>query len=173
MRFEHGAARGLGRMGREHELDPQAARPPPAASASSTPPRVELREGVGERLARNAPLGLVLAAPADPVVLLGDVDELEEERERSQHGGLALEAEPGDRVAERDARASRACIAGERANPLLVVEELLALLLDEHAPEQIAEQANVGAECGVGRHRSQTERYVDADSAVGASRRGP
>ena len=46
----------------------------------------------------------------------------------------------------------RAGIAGERANPLLVVEQLLALLLDEHAAEQVAEQADVGTQGGVGGH---------------------
>ncbi len=48
-------------------------------------------------------LRLVLAEPTDPVMLLRDVDELEEERERSQDGTLALGPEPGNRVAERAA----------------------------------------------------------------------
>ena len=86
-------------------------------------------------------------------MLLGDVDELEEERERAQHRGLAFEAERGDRLAESASRAAGAGIARKRADPLLVVEQLLALLLDEHAPEQVAEQAHVGAERGVGRAR--------------------
>ena len=78
-------------------------------------------------------------------MLLGDVDELEEERERPQHRALPLGPERRDRVAESASRAARARVAGERADPLLVVEELLPLLLDEHAPEQVAEQAHVGA----------------------------
>ena len=134
-------------------------RAPAACSARLVDPAVvELRERLGERLARDATLGLVLAAAADAVVLLGDVDELEEERERPQHGGLPLVLERGDRLAELVARASGAGIAGESANPLLVVEQLLALLLDEHAPEQVAEQAHVGAEGGVGGHALTLEK---------------
>ena len=121
------------------------------------PAPVELRERIGERLARNPSLGLVLAAPADPVVLLGDVDELEEQRECPQHGALALGPERGDRVAERPPRAAGARIAGQGPDPLLLVEELLALLLDEHPAEQVAEQADVGTESGVGRHAKSLE----------------
>ena len=134
-------------------------RAPAACSVGLVDPApVELRERVGERLARHPALGLVLAAPADPVVLLGDVDELEEERERPQDGTLTLEAERGDRVAERTPRSAGARVARERADPLLLVEEVLALLLDEHPPEQVAEEAHVGAERGVGRHRLSLEK---------------
>ena len=61
--------------------------------------------------------------------------------------------ERGDRLAERVARPAGAGVAGESADPLLVVEQLLPFLLDEHPPEQVAEQAHVGAEGGVGGHR--------------------
>ena len=44
------------------------------------------------------------------------------------------------------ADATRAGHSGERANPLLELEELRPFLLDQHAPEQIAEQAHVGAQ---------------------------
>ena len=147
----------------------------PAAwsAASADAAAVELRERVGERLPRHAPLGLVLAAAPDPVVLLGDVDELEEERERPQHGRLPLEAEPGDGGAERLARAAGAGVAREGADPLLVVEQVLALLLDEHAPEQVSEQADVGAESGVGRHASQpreTRKPASGEPAVASAK---
>ena len=151
MGFEDRAARCLGRMRGEDELDPE-----PLARGLDLglvdPAAVELRERVGERLARDPPLGLVLAPPPDPVVLLGDVDELEEQRERPQHGALALRPERRDRLAERASRAAGARVAGERADPLLLVEETLALLLDEHPAEQVAEQAHVGTESGIGRH---------------------
>jgi len=87
-------------------------------------------------------------------VLLGDVDELEEERERALHGGLALEPEGGDRIRERRSRSASTGIAGESADPLLVVEQLLAFLLHEHAPEKVAEKPYIGAESCVGRHVS-------------------
>ena len=40
--------------------------------------------------------------------------------------------------------------AREAPDPLLELEQPLALLLDEHPPEQVAEQADVPAEGGVG-----------------------
>src|SRR3954471_4187152 len=85
------------------------------------------------------------------MVLLGDVDELEEQRERPQHGALALRAKRCDRVGESLAWAAGTCIAGEGADPLFVVEQILALLLDEDLPEQITEEADVGTESGIGR----------------------
>ena len=91
-------------------------------------------------------------------MLLGDVDELEEEREGPQHGGLPLEARGAATASPSASRdPPRAGIARERADPLLVVEQVLSLLLDEHAPEQVAEQAHVGAERGVGGHRPSLE----------------
>ena len=140
-------------------------RAPAACSASSLDAAaVELRERLGERLARDAPLGLVLAPAPDAMVLLGDVDELEEERERPQHRGLPVEVERGDRLAELRRATLRLRASRARApDPLLVVEQLLALLLDEHAPEQVAEQAHVGAKRGVGGHASSLEKRSGAD----------
>ena len=150
VRLEHGAARRLGRMGGEDELDPEP-RAGRLERGSSTP-RGRAARTHRRATPRHPPLGLVLTAPADPVVLLGDVDELEEQRERTQDGPLALEAERRDRRAERvrgpPARASRArarirSSSSRRSWPLL---------LDEHPPEQVAEQAHVGTERAVGRH---------------------
>ena len=97
MGLENGAARGLRRVRCQNELDAE-----PGARCLELrfvdPAAVELGKRLGERLARDAPLGLVLAAAADPVVLLGDVDELEEEREGPLHGGLALQPECSDRI---------------------------------------------------------------------------
>ena len=166
MGLEHRAARRLGRMRGEDELDPSRA-PAAWSSASSIPLRVELRERVGERLARHPSLGLVLAPAPDPVVLLGDVDELEEQRERPQHRALRARARaPRPRRASAPREPPRARVARERPDPLLVVEEVLALLLDEHAPEQVAEQAHVGAESGVGRHATAREAARPSEDAV-------
>ena len=46
--------------------------------------------------------------------------------------------------------AARTGVAGQRTDPLLEGEEALALLLDEHAPEQVAEEVDVGTEPLVG-----------------------
>ena len=162
MRLEHGAARRLGRVGGEDELDPQACAGC-LQRALLDAAAVEQRERLGERLARDAPLGLVLAPPSDAMVLLRDVDELEEERERPQHRCLAVVVERGDRRAERVARPSGAGITRKGPNPLLVVEQLLAVLLDEHAPEKVAKQANVRPQRGVGRHASSLEKRSGAD----------
>ena len=86
------------------------------------------------------------------MMLLGDVDELEEERERPQDSALALGPECGDSAPERAAGPAGSRVAGKGADPLLVVEEILALLLDENLAEQVTEEAHVGAERGVGRH---------------------
>ena len=161
--LEDRAAGRLGRMRRQDELDPQAGCRPPASALVVDAAALELGERVGERLARDPALGLVLAAAADPVVLLGDVDELEEERERAQDGGLALEPERCDRLAERDrasrrARASRASARMRSSSS----SSSWPSLLDEHPPEQVAEQADVGAERGVGGHAPSLERTCRA-----------
>ena len=91
---EHGASGGLGRVRRQHELHRKPAHR-----------LVEIRafeplDRLGERLARRPALVLVLAPPAEPMVLLGDVRELEVEREGAQDERLQLEREHGDGLAE-------------------------------------------------------------------------
>ena len=105
---------------------------------------------IGERLARHPALVLVLAAAAQAMVLLGDVRELEEDRERAQHRGLLLEREGADGFLELRALARLARVTRETANLLLQHEQLLALLLDEDVSEHVAEQADIGAERRVG-----------------------
>ena len=81
-----------------------------------------------------------------PVVLLGDVRELEVQRERPQHVrllGSGASARTASRTSagsptSRDARAPRARAPRRRG--------ALALLLDEHPAEDVAEQADVAAE---------------------------
>ncbi len=138
-------------MGREDELDAE-----PSARCLECrlvdPAAVELRKRVGKRLVLDAAFGLVLAAPADAMVLLRDVDELEEERERALDCSLAFEPECCNRICERHSRSASARVAGESANPLLVVEQTLAFLLHEHTPEKVTEKPHIGAKSGVGRH---------------------
>ena len=170
MGLENGAAGRLCRVGSQDELDTKA-RACLLQRAVLDAAAVELRECLGERLPRDPPLGLVLTAAADAMVLLGDVDELEEERERPQNGGLPVVIERRDRLPKLVARASGSSIAGERPDPLLVVEHLLTLLLDEHASEQVAEKAHVGAESGVRGHAPSLEkRQAHLGAAVGRRR---
>ena len=130
---EDGAARRLGRMRRQDELERDAARPRRAAPSldAGLPSRANASV---ERLARDALLVLVLAPPAQAVVLLREVRELEVEAERAQDRRLPLErqratasasspAGPGGRLAVP--RESSRIRSSSREQPL-------ALLLDEH-----------------------------------------
>jgi len=91
------------------------------------------------------------AAAADPVLLLGDVRELEIEGERAEHARLALEREAGDCCRKIVLRSASARRARKRPHALDVREERLVLLLDQHLPEQVAEHADVPAERRIGR----------------------
>ena len=62
---------------------------------------LEELERLGERLARCSTFALVLAATAHPVVLLGDVGEVEVDRERAEDDRLRLDVERRDRLGER------------------------------------------------------------------------
>ena len=126
---------------------PAAAR---ARLSSSIPGRGQLGERGVERLARELALVLVLASAAQAVVLLGEVGELEVEPEGAQHVSPAARAAARRTAAARSERGpgrpARLRLARERADPLLVGEELLAFLLDEDAPEDLPEQPDVPAE---------------------------
>jgi hypothetical protein len=89
---------------------------------------------------------LVLPPAADAVVLLREIDQLEVERERPQHQALPVDVERSHGGPQLVARSARPGGAGEAADSLLGGEQVLALLLDKHAPEDVAEQANVAAE---------------------------
>ena len=104
---------------------------------------VEPREGRRERLRRHAPLVGVLAAAAHPVLLLGDVRELEVDGEGAQDARLAVDRQRRHRRAQLVERRPSARLARERPHPLDVGEERGVLLLDEHPPEQVAEQADI------------------------------
>ena len=145
---EHRSASRLRRMRGEHELERQ----PPARrrEPSRAHPRpLEGGEGIAERLARRPPLVLVLPPATEAVVLLGEVGELEVQRERAQHLRLALDgkcAHSRGQPPARRLRSGRACAPGELADALLGVEQAAAALLDEHAAKDVAEQADVPSE---------------------------
>ena len=154
VRGEDRPPRRLGRMRGEDELD-RDPRGRPAQLLLGDPRVAEPRERLGQRLALHAALALPGAAAADPVMLLGDVRELEIEGERAQHRRLLPRRQPVHGLGQlgRGGRVALPAGACEAPDPLLELEQPLALLLDEHAPEQVAEQADVPAKGGVGAHR--------------------
>jgi hypothetical protein len=83
------------------------------------------------------------------MVLLGDVRELEVERERPQDTRLPLERQGVDGIPKITVRLAGPRSAGEGPHALDVLEQGLPLLLDEDAAEQVAQEAHVAAE-GVG-----------------------
>src|SRR5207302_7403781 len=107
-------------------------------------------ERLGERLAWRSRLGCVLPAAAQAVMLLGDVRQLEVQRERAQDFRLVSRRERayGGTDGADVARAAR--VAGEQPDPLLGLEDVAALLLDQHRAQGGSEQADVAPEWGVG-----------------------
>ena len=93
----------------------------------------------------------VCPPPADPVLLLRDVRELEVESERAEHARLPVERQAGNSRGEIVVRRPAARRPRERPHALDIGEERLVLLLDEHLPEEVAEHANVPPERRIGR----------------------
>ncbi len=139
---QHRSARRLGRVRGQHELDRRAAR---ALGELVVRDRCELPEGVLERFSRDAAVARVLAAPSEPMVLLGEVRELEVEPERPEHERLRLGLEVAQQLRARDASVA-AGLSGRVPDPLDQLEQPRALLLDEHVSEDRPEQPNVAAE---------------------------
>ena len=82
-----------------------------------TPPRSSCANASSSDSRGRLLLVLVLAPPAQPVMLLGQVRELEVEGERAEHFGLPLEREGGDGRGElgpRRAASARARLSRER-----------------------------------------------------------
>ena len=88
-------------------------------------------------------------------MLLGDVRELEVEREGAEDLRLLLEVEPADGAGQLRPHLGVAGLArppGDVADLLLARQQVLSLLLDHDAAEQVAEKADVPSERRVGRH---------------------
>ena len=143
VRGEDRPPRRLGRVRRQDELErdvaergarapprrrrPRAARTPRRATRAACAPRARTRDAAGRGGAarRCSRAGSRARTRAAPSLCRSSV-------------------ERADRVARaRRASRPRARARDERADPLLVREQALALLLDEHAPERVAEQADV------------------------------
>ena len=173
----------LGGVRREDQLDRDAAGRGLDLVGRDALPR-EQRQRLGQRFAGIAALELVLAATPNPVMLLGDVREVEVDGERAQDDRLRLDVERLDRLRERPGGAgvTAATEPREQANALFQAVELLAFLLGEHAPEDLAEQADVRAERRVGRgvggaahppHSARSRRATRPCRSASRRGRGP
>jgi hypothetical protein len=63
-------------------------------------------------ISRTASLTRVLATPSQPMVLLGEIDELEVQREGAQHPGLVVAAERSNLLGEARVQLGVAAAAG-------------------------------------------------------------
>ena len=147
MRGEDRAARRLGRVCSEDELE-RDVRGGPRELGLGDAGRGQCGERRVQRLARRPALVLVLAPPPQAVVLLGQVGELEVEAEGAEHLSLPLEWQRADgrrQVGTRSRPPGLPRLARQRPDPLLVCEQVLTLLLDEDAAEDLAEQPDVAA----------------------------
>jgi hypothetical protein len=114
---------------------------------------------------------LVLTPPAEAVVLLREVGELEVERERPENLRLALERKGGNRGREPGAgrrAAGGARSPGQLPDVLLFGEQVLAGLLDENATEDLTEKADVSPQRRVG--ASGAQGFVTAPSLADETR---
>src|SRR5262249_43307172 len=137
---ENGPPRRLGRMRRQHELHRRV--------ASRLAEVAEALLGIGERLGWETPLALVLRPSPDAVVLLGDVRELEVDREGAQDERLLAQVETGDERDELPHRLSGTAAPGPRelARTLLELENTRPLLFDDDGAERVSEQPNIAPE---------------------------
>jgi hypothetical protein len=148
---EHGPPGRLGRVCREHELDVQVTHHPRRGGAV-----LEQLGRLGERLALQLARRVVLAPAPDPLTLLGDVGELQLQRERADVG---LDLVVGQRAQLGDHRlagrlVARPQVGGGVVQPRDPLGELGAPLLGEHAREGAREQLGLARDgAGVGELR--------------------
>ena len=138
VREEHGAARRLGRVRGEDKADRRA-------EGAVVERAVEPLERILERLPRDASFVCVFAEPSQPMMLLGEVRELEVEAEGAEDQRLLARAQP--RIDLHD-RARVARCARIPADALDELEQPLTFLLDEHRAEDRPQHADVAAERG-------------------------
>ena len=145
---EHRAARRLGRVRGEHQLDVQRAQRLGGVHAGA----VEQLGGLGERLALLLAGGVVLAPAADPLALLGDVGELQLQRAGADVRLDLVVAEPAQAAHQRLARGlvAAAQLGRGAVDPGHAVGELAAVLLGEHGGERAARGGRSRARRGGG-----------------------
>ena len=148
---EHGAALGLGGVGGEdgHHEEPGDEG---ADLVGTDPLLLEGEEGGGDRLLHGPARGLGAVGPtaqdADPLLLLGEVDEGEVGRERLHHPARLGEGQQFDPREQTLARRGVAAPMrlGQAAHLFDEIEEGPALLLDERRSEEVPELVDLLAE---------------------------
>src|SRR5690242_4420794 len=95
-----------------------------------------------------APLQTVFAAPADAMVLFGDIGQIQKMSERPRQRNRLRYAEPMQKLPElvRRLKIPAARLLGELTDPLDLIKKPLPLGLAQHLAEQGPEPANIGAE---------------------------
>ena len=151
-------ARHFGRVRGQHELDPQRADrlvQPLRGDAA----RQQTAEGVLARpaLRRRQRIALIRPAPADAVMLLGDVGQVEEVRERARDGQRVVERHVRELVGQDHEVGvmAGAPALGQRAHPFDRVEEPFPGLRSQRLAQQLSEQPHIVAErfVRIGGHR--------------------
>ena len=135
--------------------------------------RLELGDARGQRFADRLrrPLPLSLPEHADPLPILGDVDQIEIDAEGAGDALRLGGVERFDLCRERPFGVvpAGATVAGKAANLLHQSERLLAGQLHDHGPEHVAEQADVATQqIVVGHGKALSERRAAGVEAVSA-----
>ncbi|MNQ89930.1 hypothetical protein D3C85_1052540 [compost metagenome] len=147
--LDQGAARHFGGVGGQHQFDVQAAQLP-GQLLRAVPGGQQALQQVTEHAVFEG-LGLSGAAPADAVVLLGDVGQVEELVEGAGHRQQFVIAEPVEGLVELALTLGRALAGGlgALADTLDLVEKGLAQLGADGVAEQLAEQVDILAQARV------------------------
>ena len=136
VRLEHRPARRLGRMGGEDELDPSRA---PAASSSSSSTPAARAARTRRRATRAAPALRPRTRARRRIRWCCSAMFASWKKSANARSTAPWRSTESAATAPSSARATRPPVriaAREQADPLLVVEEILALLLDEHLPSR-------------------------------------
>ncbi len=139
----------LGRMRGDHELDAEAADGAVqgvARHAARQQPRQRLFDR--GRLRTGARIALIRPAPANAMMLFGDVGEVQEVREAARDRQRRFDRHRPQLAGERlePVRRRHAGPLGERAHALHALEERLPFLPAQRLAEQFAEQTHVVAQ---------------------------
>ncbi len=165
---EHGAALGLGGVRGQDQLDPERGEQGRHARGIDAP-----RPEQADRLADRLPDGSGMLGPLagaeglDAVHFLGEVDQVEVDREGGGGGARGLRGQLGDRARELDRglHLARAPGLGQGADALLRLEERDGFLRAEHLTEGFAEQVDGGREI----HENASSGSTTACGAAGGS----
>jgi len=136
----------------------QELRHAPGADSAPREPGDRVADGLGDR--RRVLRALAIAQRADAMDLLGEVDQVEVDREGGGGGARGVHRQLGDRQGQAHRRVHLAGPArlGERADVLLGLEERGGLLRAEHLAEGFAQQVDGGREVHSGALRGSRQQ---------------